>query len=193
MNLTHTLSCVALLSLVSACAGTGRPDAVSSFDERTGESLIHPALPLTLATAQPGLSAVGRDYLALCPVTVSGRGAPVTWIWLSLSSSIDRTITGAPEPDVRSIVLLVDGVPMTLDLEPWSAAAGTQPFGTVAADSYAARITNTQLQRIAGSGDLRALLVDPDTQTTEYALGTDTRASWDPVVTNLRLLAGRRD
>lgn len=193
MNLTQALSSVILASLLAGCAGTAETPAVSSFDERTGESLVHPALPLTLATAQPGLSAVGRDYLALSPVTVSGRGAPVTYIWLALSSSIDRTLTGAKPPEVRAIVLLLDDVPMTLDLEPWSAAAGSQPFATASGDSYAARITNSQLQRIAGAGDLRALLVEPDAQTTTYSLGTDTRASWDPVVTNLRLLAGRRD
>lgn len=193
MNPTHTIACLALVSLLSGCAGTGPSSTVSAFDERTGESLMHPAAPLTLASAQPGLSAIGRDYLALCPVTVSGRGAPATYIWLSLSSSIDRAITGAAVPEVRSIVLLVDDVPMTLELEPWSDAARTQPFGAPAGASYAARITNSQLQRIAGSNDLRAVLVQPDARTTQYALGDDTRANWDPVVTNLRLLAGRRD
>jgi hypothetical protein len=151
---------IALLvaGLLAGCSSVERLSSVSAFDDETGESLTHPPRPVVLQTERPGLSAVGKDYLALSPVTVSGRGATATWLWCALSSSIDRGITGAAVPEVRSIILIVDDVPMKLDIEPWSNAARQAPFRLPieAHTSFAARITASQLARIATSENLSA-------------------------------------
>ena len=174
------LSAVLFLFALTGCAMLERPAPSSSFDATTGESLSHPAAPTTFVAERPGLSAIGRDYLSVSPVTVSGRGAPVTWLWCGLSSSIDRELKGAQLPEVDSIVLLVDDVPMALELEPWSKAASAPPYGPAAAPelSFAARVTQSQLDRIVASSTLEAWIVDADAPSLRYTLNRDSREGW---------------
>ena len=175
------LSAVLLLFAMSGCALVDdRPAPSSSFDTTTGELLSHPAAPTTFVAERPGLSAIGRDYLSVSPVTVSGRGAPVTWLWCELSSSIDRDLKGARAPEVDSIVLVVDDVPMALELEPWSSAASAAPYGRTRApaQSYAARVTQSQLDRIVASSTLEAWTVEADAPSSRYTLDRDSREGW---------------
>ncbi len=174
------LIAVFLPGLLAACATADPLSSVSVFDQTSGESLMHPPRPVVLLTKRPGLSVVGKDYLALSPVTVSGRGATSTWLWCALSSSIDRTMSGAPAPDVTSIVLLVDDVPMRLDIEPWSEAARQSPFELPADahESFAARITGSQLRRIANSTNLEAYVADTSARSRPYTLSLDHRSDW---------------
>jgi hypothetical protein len=177
----HTLrTCLLAAIAVAGCATMDESSQVSTFDEQTGESLTHPAEPLTLQAERPGLSVIGKDYLALSPVTVSGRGAPATWLWCSLTSSIDRGITGAPAPEIESIVLIVDEVPMALRLEPWSKAATTRPFDPPAGmqTTFAVRITDSQLARIVGARELGAYVVETGRHSPRFAMAQDTRAGW---------------
>jgi hypothetical protein len=180
MQRTTILMALLLASLLGGCGSVERLATVSAFDEETGESLTHPPRPVVLQTERPGLSAVGKDYLTLSPVTVSGRGATVTWLWCALSSSIDRDLTGAAAPEVRSLVLIVDDVPMRLDIESWSTAARQEPFRLpVAAHStFAARITASQLARIATSETLAAYVADDAAEVPAYRLSRDYRSEW---------------
>lgn len=166
--------------LLGACGSVERLASVSAFDAETGESLSHPPRPVVLQMERPGLSAVGKDYLSLSPVTVSGRGATATWLWCALSSSIDRGITGVAAPEVRSIVLVVDDVPMKLDIEPWSNAARQAPFHLPieAHTSFAARMTESQLARIATSEKLFAYVADGGAEASAYRLSGDYRSEW---------------
>lgn len=174
------LSAVLLLFAISGCALLEQPAPSSSFDATTGEMLSHPAAPTTFVAERPGLSAIGRDYLSVSPVTVRGHGAPVTWLWFGLSSSIDRDLKGARAPEVDSIVLVVDDVPMALDLEPWSNAASSAPYGPAAAPEliFAARVTQSQLDRIVASSTLEAWIVEADAPSSRYTLDRDSRAGW---------------
>lgn len=169
-----------LTGLLGACGSVERLASVSAFDATTGESLTHPPSPVVLRTERPGLSAVGKDYLTLSPVTVSGRGATATYLWCALSSSIDRAITGAALPEIRSIVLVVDDVPMRLDIEPWSNAARQAPFQLPVEPhtSFAARVTESQLARIATSAELLAYVADAGAESPAYRIGRDTRGEW---------------
>jgi hypothetical protein len=174
------LMAILVTALLSACGSVQRLANVSAFDEESGESLTHPPRPIVLQTERPGLSAVGKDYLSLSPVTVSGRGATVTWLWCALSSSIDRGITGAAAPEVRSIVLIVDDVPMKLDIGAWSTAARQEPFRLpiAAHTTFAARITASQLERIATSETLSAYVADDAAEAPAYRLSRDYRNEW---------------
>jgi hypothetical protein len=166
--------------LLAGCATVADDAPVATFDELTGESLLHPALPTTLHAERPGLSVIGKDYLALSPVTVSGRGAPVTYLWCSLSSSIDRAITGAPAPDIDAIVLLVDDVPMALNLEPWAKAATALPFDERHGPgiAFAARVTASQLGKIVAARELAAYVVEAGSHSPRFTVAEDTRADW---------------
>jgi hypothetical protein len=171
----------ALVLLAAAgCALVGDPAPSTSFDAATGESLAHPATPTTFVAERPGLSVIGRDYLRVSPVTVSGRGAPVTYLWCAFTSSIDRDLKAARQPDVESIVLLVDDVPMSLTLEPWSEAANASPYGAPAGEerNFAARVTQSQLHRIVASTRLEAWTVDANAPSSRYALTDDSREGW---------------
>jgi hypothetical protein len=173
-------SAALVLLAVAGCAFVDDPAPAASFDAVTGESLAHPAAPTTFVAERPGLSVIGRDYLRLSPVTVSGRGAPVTYLWCALSSSIDRDLKAVREPNVESIVLLVDEVPMSLTLEPWSEAATASPYGPPAGEerNFAARVTQSQLDRIVASAHLEAWIVEADAPSSRFALAEDSRGGW---------------
>jgi hypothetical protein len=173
-------SAALFLLAAAGCALVDDTAPSASFDAMTGESLAHPAAPTTFVAERPGLSVIGRDYLRVSPVTVSGRGAPVTWLWCALSSSIDRDLRAARQPEVESIVLLVDDVPMSLTLEPWSEAATASPYGPPAGEerNFAARVTQSQLDRIVASAHLEAWIVEADAPSSRYALTDDSRGGW---------------
>lgn len=177
--LRHSISLFVMISLY-ACSGQDAYRLQSDIDEQTGISLTRPAEPLQLAARRPGLSDVGKDYLFTAPVTVSGIGAPQTYLWFGVGSSVDRHIRGAPLPQWQSIIVVVDGTAMTFDLIPWSEAASSTPYKTSARllRSYAAKVTSSQIRQIAGAQHLEAFVTDIDTRSPVYSFISGDQGEW---------------
>lgn len=172
---------VTLLSVLSAgCASKPASPFTQHLDEHSGESLTSTIEPTRFVAERPALSRVGKDYLYAAPVRVSGFDGPRTYLWFALGSSIDRRITGTAIPDVSTIVLLVDGMPMTFDLESWSQVTPSEPFalGVEHYTSYGARVTGSQLRRIAAADSLRAFVADADNRSPMFRIADGVHRAW---------------
>lgn len=96
--------------------GNSPPAVRSWLDERSGASFVALDEPLVFYRAEPLLSAHGRDYVLLGPVSVSRSLERATYVWLGAYSTIDRQAAshGAPAAHLGDLWLLVDGEPMEL-------------------------------------------------------------------------------
>ena len=174
-----------LLALFATLSGPGcsslpASSFVQEVDESTGESFTRAREPLRLTALRPALSRVGKDYLFVAPVSVSGMGEPRNHLWFAFGSSVDRRITGTPLPLVNTIVLVVDDMPMTFDLVQWSDVASSEPFsiGVEYYSSYGTRITQSQLRRIASATRLSAYVTNADYRSPAYELVSGEYTAW---------------
>lgn len=157
-------------AIVTGCAGQSESPFVQQLDETTGESLLRMREPMRLVADRPALSRVGKDYLFAMPVSVSGSGSAGTYLWFGFGSTTDRRLTGAKLPDVNTIVLLVDGTPMTFDLSPWTSIVAAEPIdpGVDHYASFGARVTSSQLRRLAAALDISAFVTDSENRSPDY-------------------------
>ncbi len=178
-NTTKVVSILSL-ALIGGCASQDELSIVSDVDDATGVSLARPRQPARLAAERPGLSAVGKDYLFTGPVSVSGSGTSQTYLWFATASTIDRHITGAPEPTFKTIILVVDGTQMTFDLIPWASASKAAPYELPMEPraSYAAKVTSSQIQQIATATTLQAYVTDNDSRSPTYYLAEAELRDW---------------
>ncbi|MBT8443085.1 MAG: hypothetical protein KJO76_11905 [Gammaproteobacteria bacterium] len=169
-----------VLAIMAGCGGQPVSPFVQQLDESTGESLLRVRDPLRLVAEQPALSRVGKDYLFAMPVSVSGSDEAGTYLWFGFGSTTDRTLTGASLPNVKQIVLFVDGTPMTFDLRDWSAIVASEPFdpGVVHYASFGARVTQSQLRRIAAATGISAYVTNADSRSPVYKVAGGAVSDW---------------
>ncbi len=167
-------------AVASGCAGVPASPFTQHVDERSGESLTSTIEPTRFLAERPALSRVGKDYLYAAPVRVSGFDAPKTYLWFAVGSSVDRRITGAAIPEVSTIVLLVDEMPMTFDLVSWSEVTASEPFALDVEHytSYGARVTDSQLQRIAAADSLHAFVADAEYRSPTFLIADGIHEAW---------------
>ncbi len=174
------LGLLAALSL-QGCAGTPDNGVVADVDESTGDSLARPKEPLRLATTRPALSTVGKDYLLIAPVAVSGSVHRGLYLWFAIGSTVDRELHGLSAPGIDRIVLLVDGMPMSFDLVDWSERSGVEPYRVPVKThrSFAARVTRNQLERIRSADALSAWVTNPSQRSPDYELVRGHPSDWN--------------
>lgn len=174
-----TIIC-ATAALIGACAAQDEYSLVSDMNESTGISMTMPKEPARLAASRPGLSVTGKDYLFAGPVSISGDGVPQNYIWFATGSTIDRRITNAPQPTFDTIVMLVDGTPMTFDLVPWLSAGKSEPYELPVnmTASYAAKITTSQIRQLANAQKIEAYVTDDNSRSPLYSLMKGARQDW---------------
>lgn len=180
MTILRLLPIVLCTALLSACAHQDEQSLVADISPGGGESMTKVREPIYLTATRPGLSQVGKDYLFASPVTVSGSGPVQSYLWFAVGSTIDRYLTGSPEPTLDTILLVVDGVPMTFDLVPWSTAAQYAPYkiDVKTQASYAARVTRSQLRVIANATELTAYVTSDDHRSPQYQLDQGELQAW---------------
>lgn len=164
-------------ALVAGCGGG--PSVRSSTDSATGVTVVSMSEPIVLARRQPSLAEAARDYLYVGPVGLSERGRYQQYLWLGLASTIDRPLAAVGFPEPRGVVLLLDGVPMTLDIQDWP-AQGTLPYevSISAQRSLAARVTQSQLHRIANAAEIEAIVELDDGAYDRFARWNGDRRQW---------------
>ncbi len=166
--------------LLGACASKRADTIVADVDERTGESFTRLDEPLRLATSRPGLSVVGRDYLLMAPVMLTGSAEGGRYLWFALGTTLDRPLYGAPEPGFDRIVLVVDDMPMTFALDEWRDKAESEPYDIPmrASRSFGSRATASQIRRIANSTTLSAYVTNPEHRSPRYELVRGEPRDW---------------
>lgn len=168
------------LALAGQLLVTGCASQKGSTTALDAVALSHPPEPVALLAPRPGLSIVGKDYLYAAPVTVNRQGGLKEYLWFALGSTTDRVLTNTAEPRLETIVLVVDGMPMTFDLVPWAEASGEPPFdlGVLDRGAYGARVTRSQIRRIAAATSLEAYVTDADNRSPTYVLAEGSMEGW---------------
>ena len=164
---------IALTALLFAgCATSPADTVVLTTDDSTGESFTSLRDPLRLATDRPGLSVVGKDYLLVSPVVLTGTSNTGQYLWFGIGTTVDRSLNGAPTPDFDRIVLEVDGSLMTFELTDWQDTASNEPFDVPVriTRTFATPVTNSQLDKIAGASELHAYVTNSEHRSPRYAL-----------------------
>lgn len=167
-------------ALLAACSSNPTEPFEHRLDEQSGESFTQVREPLRLIAPRPALSRVGKDYLFVAPVLVSGTRTPQDYVWFSIGSSIDREITGAASPEIKAVVLVLDDKPMTFDLQPWSEIAASSPFepGVAHYASFGSKITKSQLRRLAAARNITAFITNNADRSPEYELVAGNYTNW---------------
>lgn len=180
MHTYTTTLMVLVISFVAACSSQPRAPFEEIVRGDQGESLTQSSEPLRMVAPRAALSRVGKDYLFVAPVTVRENNSSKNYLWFSFGSTLDRRLTGSATPKVKAIVLVVDGMPMTFDLVPWSEVASSEPFelGVEHYSSFSARVTGSQLHRISSAGELSAFVTNGADRSPVYALSDGEFVEW---------------
>ena len=174
------------LAAVFASACTSLPQAdgssagVAGNPVETGVSPTSAHDAVWLAAPRPGLSAVGKDYLFVGPMTVNRDGSRQSYLWFAVGTTLDRRLTGAPKPELETVVLVADGAPMTFDLIAWDSTGPSAPYvSSIGSDAaYAARVTGSQMRQLAKADTLEAYVTDVNGRSPLYVVVDGNPADW---------------
>lgn len=173
------LSALLLVFALGGCASTER--AVDSrFDQRTGLTWVTVNEAVVLARATPRLATSARDYAYLGPVEINRMGEREHYLWLGLASTVDRGLAGEQPHPARTLLIIVDALPMALALEPWASATGDPPY-VVKTPLYAihrARVSVDQISRIARAQSVEVHLISEGERSARYELWAGEWPAW---------------
>jgi hypothetical protein len=147
------------LVLLTACATPG--DSVSEkMDPLTAVTVTYSNSPLIVYRDNPSHAAFARDLVSLGPIEVNKTGSYRYYLWLGIWSTLQSNNLDEQRDGFESIVLIVDGEPLLLDVAGWTPAAietshpvYAKPFAS-SLDAYY-RVTADQIRLIAAADDLQ--------------------------------------
>jgi len=169
------------LLVLAGCAS--RQPLRSQLDE-TGRTWVSMEVPVALARPAPRFSHAARDYLYLAPVEANNAGKRQHYLWVGLGTTVDRRWPWAAPPDVETLVIVLDGTPLTLPLEPWGAQRGETLYKPPA-PTYAVRrasVSLDELARIAAATSVEAQVVTSDGAALTYDLWSGAWSGWSAFV-----------
>ncbi len=175
-----SVACLVVLLVLVACAGDVVRDDARRSSIDYGISPIGQEKALWLAASRPGLSAAGKDFLFIGPMSVNRNGTAERYLWFGLSTTIDRPLTGAPPVETQTVILMVDGTPMTFELISWDTGAVATPYA-VPVDgfaSYAARVTVSQLRHVARANTVGAYVTNAEGRSPLFSPVDGSAAAW---------------
>ena len=171
-------ACLLTVLAMSGCASA--PVVESRFDEQTGLTLVWLDEPVVLAYTVPRVATTARDYAYLGPLQLNRLGEIESYVWVGVASTLDRAAIDEQPPALTHLVLLLDGVPMQLQLEPWT--EGVEPPYVIPAPllfSQQARVAGDQLQRIASARRVEARFTTADGVDRRYTLWRGDYSAWN--------------
>lgn len=148
--------CIAML--IGGCASN--PSTVrEKLDPLTGVTVTFNNTPLIMFRDDSGRAAFARNYIHMGPIQVNRSGSYQYYLWLGAWNTMQSVGPAEHQDSLESIVLFVDGEPMSLELVGWTpeAIGSSEPvyLKPVASsvDAYY-RVTADQIRLIAESTDL---------------------------------------
>jgi hypothetical protein len=171
----------AALVAIAACAG--QPPLHSQLDE-AGRTWLSADAPVSLSRPAPRFSRAARDYLYLAPVETNNGGTRRHYLWVGLGTTVDRRWPWAAAPEAQKLLLVLDGTPLFLPLEPWDAQAGAGLYRPPA-PTYAVRrasVSLDELTRIAAASSVEAQVVMRDGAVDAYELWSGNWSDWSAFV-----------
>jgi hypothetical protein len=172
----------AALLVLAGCAG--QPPLHSRLDE-AGRTWLSADAPIALSRPALRFSRAARDYLYLAPVEANSGGTRRHYLWVGLGTTVDRRWPWAAPPEAQVLLLVLDGMPLALPLEPWDAQLGAALYRTPA-PTYAVRrasVSLDELERIAASTSVEAQVVVRDGAVDKYELWSGRWSDWSAFVT----------
>lgn len=159
LSLPRLLLCAALPVLAAACASGPAQSTHEFLDTGTGVTVTTSRAPVVLYRDNPAAAAYARNVIHMGPVEVNRSGDYRYFLWIGIWNTMEPAGTAASRDGFETVVILVDGEPMTLDLAGWTPAAigtsvpvYTKPVAS-AADAYYP-VTIDQLRFIAEARDI---------------------------------------
>jgi hypothetical protein len=144
--------------IIAACA-SNPPIVREKLDPLTGVTVTFSNTPLIMFRDDSGRAAFARNYIHMGPIQVNRSGSYRYYLWLGAWNTMQSVGPTEHQDSLESIVLFVDGEPMSLDLAGWTPEAiGTsepvylKPVAS-SVDAYY-RVTADQIRLIAQSTDL---------------------------------------
>ena len=145
--------------LLSACA-TQSSSVNDDLDPLTGVTVTYSDSPVVLYRDNPSYAAYSRNFVHLGPIEINKSGSYRYYLWLGIWSTLQASDLAHQRDGYASVVLVVDGEPLLLDLAGWTPAAiGTstpvypKPYAT-SLDAYY-RVTADQIRLIAQARELQ--------------------------------------
>lgn len=112
---------IATAWILSACGTQQSLEIASRLDTQTGVTYVTLEDALGFASSQPQLATSARDYVYVGPVEINRMGSREYFLWVGVATTIDRDLAGAVLPNTTAISFVLDGEPMLLPLQAWSA------------------------------------------------------------------------
>lgn len=157
--LPRFLLCAALSVLAAGCASIPAQSTYEFLDTATGVTVTTSRVPVVLYRDNPAAAAYARNVIHMGPVEVNRSGDYRYFLWIGIWNTMQSAGSAASRDGFETVIILVDGEPMTLDLAGWTPAAigtsvpvYTKPVGS-AADAYYP-VTIDQLRFIAEARDI---------------------------------------
>ncbi|MEM7502404.1 MAG: hypothetical protein AAF417_10195 [Pseudomonadota bacterium] len=178
--MTTRLTALGLVASSLLGCATPQSEVTPVAIAEAGVSATSDAGAVWLAADRPGLSNVGKDFLFVGPMTMNRDGLQRRYLWFALGSTIDRRITGAPGRSMESVIISVDGVPMTFDVETWSAPSGGLPYVLPIEPelNFVALVTRSQLERLGTARAVEAYVLDGDGRSPAYRVARGDLSAW---------------
>jgi hypothetical protein len=177
------LRCATLLPFawLAACASD---DALRSGIDDRGRSWVSLETTVTLARPAPRFSNAARDYLYVAPVQASTSGARRHYLWVGLSTTVDRGWPWATPGEAVTLLLTVDGIPVTLPLAEWDAEGGAALYRPPAPVYQVRRasVSLDELERIITATEIAAQIVASDGSAARYDLWDGQWSDWTAFV-----------
>jgi len=180
MTRTNAVLGAALLALVG-CAS--RAPLRSQLDE-AGRTWLSAETPVALSRPAPRFSRAARDYLYLAPIEVNNGGTRSHYLWVGFGTTVDRRWPWAVPPEAQTLLLVLDGTPLTLPLADWDAQIGAALYRPPA-PTYAVRrasVSLDELARIAAATSVEAQVVTRDGAADAYQLWSGRWSDWSAFV-----------
>ena len=155
----NSATAVVAVLLLSACAAQ-ESRVNGALDPLTGVTVVYSDTPVVLYRDNPSYAAHSRNFVHLGPIEINKSGSYRYYLWLGIWSTLQAGDVTQQSDGFGSVVLVVDGEPLLLDLAGWTPAAiGTsapvypKPYAT-SLDAYY-RVTADQIRLIALAGELQ--------------------------------------
>lgn len=159
LRLPRLLLCAAIAALTAACASSPALTIHEFLDTNTGVTVTACRAPLVLYRDNPAAAAYARNIIHAGPIEVNRSGDHRYFLWVGIWNTMQSADMVTSRDGFETIVIVVDGEPMTLDVAGWTPAAigasvpaYTKPVAS-AADAYYP-VTIDQLRFIAEARDI---------------------------------------
>jgi hypothetical protein len=170
-----------VLTAAASLAGCAPESTLRSALDERGQTWVSFDATVTLARPAPRYSHAARDYLYLAPVETSTNGVRRHYLWIALGTTVDRAWPDAAMPEAATLLLTLDGLPLTLALDEWTASEGERLY-SVPAPPYEIRrasVSLDELARIAVAGTIEASVIAADGSVARYDLWDGRWADWE--------------